>query len=668
MLPLLRFMRPAETAMLAHHASHFLCNHGSNSSSKSSSRSGSKGRSSRMRTEEEEIEGDSRSSGDAVTLQQHEGRHTQRSTEVQKQEQQQQIEQQQQQQDWWLQFGREAVNHLQDADGREVAMLLAAIAKSQVQQPLLLPVLLAEAAAWAQDNAPRNNALILHSLGRIGCSSSEAAVTAACEGLKKKAFELNHIDCCMAIHGAARLKVKDALFYDCLLRQAERLLPLMDEHNLSMMVWALGTLGLVNEQFLLAAAKHLLRLCGSREIPSRYVAPLLNGFGRLGFGPPIVLEFADAALRNVARMHPLDLCIACTALARLGLSVEKDRVVRPLLRRLGSLVEKGAVSAPRHLANLAAAASSLDPQATERGLWGPLGPLLVSRVLESRSAKNIQTFSFYITDKIHGILLPHRAPDFPPSDAATLALCLQRLNHQQQQQQDQQHQQQDEQQQQQQHEERGNNRIDWIHDFFRELDESASRLHLHVSLHRPPCLLHVICLPLLSLPGCGEGRVEGSSSEGRLQRRVCCSKVRGAMQQPQQQQQQQQQQQDGDTTLSPQDATRLLQALAALPRQQLSGRSRAAAEAAVAHAAKHKNLYSKKQQKDAADAVSQLGLEVEGLKEWMVQQHKRCSSEEPVEVSASREEHAEVYLHLDAENPMMRIRSEGESKKESQTS
>ncbi|KAL8451489.1 hypothetical protein Emag_002711 [Eimeria magna] len=250
-------------------------------------------------------------------------------------------------------------------------------------------------------------------------------------------------------------------------------------------------------------------------------------------------------------------------------------------------------------ASHAPAASSLDPQATEKGFWGPLGPLLVSR-----------------------------ASDFSPNDAANLALCLQRLKQQQQQQhQQQQQQQQDQHHQQQQEKERENDRMNWISDFFNELDERAAALKASARMQ----LLsgHRSSIETPSLP----------------------IRVLFLLQQ------QQQQQQDGETSVSPQDVVRLLQALGAFPRQQLRGRTLAAAEAAVELAAKNKHLYSIKQQKNVVDAVIQLGLKADGLKEWTVQHHKSCFSEEPVEVGASHEEHAEVYVHLDAENPMMKIRS-----------
>ncbi|KAL8439100.1 hypothetical protein Efla_003147 [Eimeria flavescens] len=472
MLRHLPFLRPAEIAMLAHHASFFL------SSSSSSKRfdGGSEWveeREARELLEETEGQRSRRQAARRAqrTRRQGDGQRTDANQAANTQQQQQQ---QQRHAEWWLEFGRRAAQSLQDADGREVSMLLAAVAKSQIPQPVLLPVLLAEAEAWAADNAPRNNALILHSLGRIGCSSSEAAVTAACSSLKAKAAELNHIDCCMAIHGAARIGVKDPSFYDCLLQQAERLLPQMDEHNVAMIVWALGTNGLQQAKFLEGAARHLLRISSSREIASGYAAPLLNGFARLRFVSPSVLSFAEAALRSAARMQPGDLCIACTgefqapnqarsppafqptkadggrgqlrlsaspwctstaavsaaaaaaaaivaaaivvaAAARLGLSMERHPAsVGPLLRRLAQLVACGFLSSDKQIVNAAAAACALDPFATQVQLWKAIGPLLVAGGRDSRPAS-----------------------EFAPHDAATVALSLHRLCQQQQQQQQQ---------------------------------------------------------------------------------------------------------------------------------------------------------------------------------------------------------------------------------------
>ncbi|XP_026192664.1 uncharacterized protein LOC34622925 [Cyclospora cayetanensis] len=283
MLRLVRFLRPAEAAMLAHHASHFFAARKKRDREDRRERSlavGVAGKGLPHHAQQRRVPQPSPSREDATA---------ERSF----------------QNAWWNAFCKAALGILQDADGRETAVILAAIAASQTSQTELVSLLLAEAEAWAAENSPRNNALILH--------------------------------------GAARLGLKDPAFYEDLLTRAEALLPQMNEHNLSMIVWGMGEVGVRQLRFLASAAEHLLRICdANNSLP--YFLGRSDAVKRLVLLLSRVLPLAVFAVGVVYRRVSSQRCravFAPPAAVQAGSTLDSSLSVSAFWTPLGRLLAAG---------------------------------------------------------------------------------------------------------------------------------------------------------------------------------------------------------------------------------------------------------------------------------------------------------------------------------------
>ncbi|PHJ22058.1 hypothetical protein CSUI_004094, partial [Cystoisospora suis] len=263
---------------------------------------------------------------------------------------------------WWALFGDSLSHLLHDADGRDISIILNAFSAARVfHHENLMKLLAQEVAAWAPHNSVRNTALILNAMARLKVTDGEA-VEGSCLLIQKEAANLNHIDCAMSINAAARLGYRDASFYstvgDAAVRQSRR----MNEHNLSMILWAYGTVGVRHHALLGEAIDQLLRISHSRLVHANYVAPILAAFGSLQFEHPRLGLLIDVLVKpNVERFEPVDNVLVCTALSRLGCRVSITPVAAQLLAIGGRLIANGALrDRPHHALNLAVAAGAME--------------------------------------------------------------------------------------------------------------------------------------------------------------------------------------------------------------------------------------------------------------------------------------------------------------------
>ncbi|OEH74803.1 hypothetical protein cyc_06849 [Cyclospora cayetanensis] len=602
MLRLVRFLRPAEAAMLAHHASHFFAARKKRDREDRRERSlavGVAGKGLPHHAQQRRVPQPSPSREDATA---------ERSF----------------QNAWWNAFCKAALGILQDADGRETAVILAAIAASQTSQTELVSLLLAEAEAWAAENSPRNNALIRR-IGSTGCC--EAATAAICKSLREKQEQLNAIDCCMSIHGAARLGLKDPAFYEDLLTRAEALLPQMNEHNLSMIVWGMGEVGVRQLRFLASAAEHLLRICDARGVAPHYAAPILWGFSRLSFASPSVLRFVDGALRKVDRMQALDVCITCTA------SPAGNSQGAEAPNKLGGCKEEG-IWESDPACNVARTAAAATPT-----LPFPLLPFccvsLLARVRAGSTLDSSLSVSAFWTPL--GRLLAAGASRLVPRDAANVALCFQRLHHRQRSRQ------------------QGLSlRAEsvWIAEFFKRLNDAVTEGLWDSAALRDAANAAFAAASVDAAAATSANRfdaetpTEAASLNSPAAALTPLLKLALALFY--------REQKEGGTA-SPQDVTRLLGglALSTPPAVPCTAAAVAAAADIAESAAANKHLYSRKQQHAVAEALMKLGLQPDGLRDWLESFSPKCRRREAQELVAADGE-AEVYVQLDEENPILK--------------
>ncbi|CBZ54700.1 conserved hypothetical protein [Neospora caninum Liverpool] len=291
---------------------------------------------------------------------------------------------------WWGVFG-DAISHLlHDADGQHISLILNAFSSAKVfHHETLFACLSRETAAWAPHNSLRNTAVILNAMARLNMRDSEA-VERSCLRLLSEAKNLNHIDCAMALNAAARLGYRELQFYSILGDAAVRQCSRMNEHNVSMILWAFGAVGVRHQTLIGEFIDQLLRISNSRVIHANYVASVLGPLGNLRVEHPRVKLLVDVLVKpNIEKFEPVDAILVCTALSRLGFRVSHSPVASQLLTHAGRLVATNAIAAPsHHVLHLAVAAGLLEAFGMA-SFWSDISGGLAATLRSTGSAAEI---------------------------------------------------------------------------------------------------------------------------------------------------------------------------------------------------------------------------------------------------------------------------------------
>ncbi|PFH37140.1 hypothetical protein BESB_035980 [Besnoitia besnoiti] len=263
---------------------------------------------------------------------------------------------------WWGVFG-DAISHLlHDADGQHISLILNAFSSAKVfHHETLLACLSRETAAWAPHNSIRNTAVTLNAMARLNMKDRDA-VEGCCRRIQVEAKNLNHIDCAMSLNAAARLGYRDLQFYSALGDASVQHCSRMNEHNVSMILWAFGTVGVRHQALIGEFIDQLLRISSSREIHANYVASVLGPLGNLRVEHPRLKLLVEILVKpNIEKFEPVDVVLVCTALSRLGFRVAHSPVATQLLNHAGRLVASGVIASPsHHVLHLSVAAGLLE--------------------------------------------------------------------------------------------------------------------------------------------------------------------------------------------------------------------------------------------------------------------------------------------------------------------
>ncbi|KEP63870.1 UNVERIFIED_CONTAM: hypothetical protein HHA_237530 [Hammondia hammondi] len=291
---------------------------------------------------------------------------------------------------WWGVFG-DAISHLlHDADGQHISLILNAFSSAKVfHHETLLACLSRETAAWAPHNSLRNTAVILNAMARLNMRDREA-VDSSCLRLQSEAKNLNHIDCAMALNAAARLGYRELQFYSVLGDAAVQQCSRMNEHNISMILWAFGAVGVRHQTLIGEFIDQLLRISSSRVIHANYVASILGPLGNLRMEHPRLKLLVDVLVKpNIEKFEPVDAILVCTALSRLGFRVSQSPVASQLLTHAGRLVATNVFASPsHHVLHLAVAAGLLEAF-TMTAFWSDISGGLAATLRSTVSSAEI---------------------------------------------------------------------------------------------------------------------------------------------------------------------------------------------------------------------------------------------------------------------------------------
>ncbi|KFH07689.1 hypothetical protein TGVAND_237530 [Toxoplasma gondii VAND] len=291
---------------------------------------------------------------------------------------------------WWGVFG-DAISHLlHDADGQHISLILNAFSSAKVfHHETLLACLSRETAAWAPHNSLRNTAVILNAMARLNMRDREA-LDSSCLRLQSEAKNLNHIDCAMALNAAARLGYRELQFYSVLGDAAVQHCSRMNEHNISMILWAFGAVGVRHQTLIGEFIDQLLRISSSRVIHANYVASILGPLGNLRVEHSRMKLLVDVLVKpNIEKFEPVDAILVCTALSRLGFRVSQSPVASQLLTHAGRLVATNVFASPsHHILHLAVAAGLLEAF-TMTAFWSDISGGLAATLRSTVSSAEI---------------------------------------------------------------------------------------------------------------------------------------------------------------------------------------------------------------------------------------------------------------------------------------